>query len=130
MTVPTLDELKDRDDHEIESNAVPAEELAEWTAAETCNGFAFSYLETHDDHDVVVKQGLIRGGATEHCWVFDATRGVTIDATLRQFNRGPAVGVWVGDRHPHHVEFEGVDEWSSREAFREEHDEMGSDFIV
>jgi len=128
--VPTLTDLKSRDDHAIETNDITADELAELTQANTCNGFAFNYLESHDDHDIIVKDALIEGGDVAHCYVYDATRDLTIDVTLGQFEAGPAIGVWDGDRHPHRVDGEEVREWTDRSEFESYYaDQTGSDII-
>lgn len=131
MSSPTLTDLKARDDHEIDSNAITVDELAEMTSwADTCNAFAFAYLETHADNDVIVKDALIEGGDVAHCYVYDATRDLTIDVTLGQFNAGPAIGVWTGDTHPYRVQGEEVREWTGRDAFESHYaDETHTDFI-
>jgi hypothetical protein len=98
---------------------------------DTCNGFAFAYLEAHENNDVVVKDAMIEGGGVAHCYVRDRTRGVTIDVTLGQFSVGPDAGAWEGD-HPFRVQGEEVREWTSRdefEAFYSDSD-TANDFIV
>ncbi|MUV59960.1 hypothetical protein [Halobacterium sp. CBA1126] len=130
MTQPTIDELNTRDDHELETGDITVDKLAEYSKANTCNGFAFDYLETHDDHNVVVKDALIEGSDVAHCYVYDATRDLTIDVTLGQFNAGPSIGVWDGDHHPYRVEGEEVREWTSREAFQDRYaNKTHTDFI-
>jgi len=130
MTVPTLSEMKAMDDHEIETDEVSADEIVEMTKHETCNGFAFDYLESHKDNDVVVRDAMIEAGAVAHCFVVDHTRGVTIDATIRQFTAGPFVGVWEGDNHPYVETTEEVREWTSREDFEDRYaGETNTDFI-
>jgi hypothetical protein len=131
MTVPTLNEMEAMDDIELTTHDVPADEIARWTQHDTCNGFAFDYLEAHDDHDVVVRDALIEGGDVAHCFVVDHTRNVTIDVTLGQFNVGPSIGVWDGTEHPHEVDHEPANEWTSRESFESHYaDETHSDFIL
>jgi hypothetical protein len=103
---------------ELETDDVTEAELDELaTQHDTCNGFAFSYLE-NSDNDVVVKDAFVDtsdGGA--HCYVYDRDRDVTIDVTLGQFEGCPDMAAWDGDDHPHVADWEEVFEWESREAF-------------
>ncbi|WP_135535361.1 hypothetical protein [Halostella pelagica] len=103
---------------ELESDAVGEDELDRLkTQHNTCNGFAFSYME-NTDRDVIVKDGYVDtsdGGA--HCYVYDRDRDVTIDVTLGQFNGCPEIGVWDGDDHPHVADWEEIREWESRDEF-------------
>lgn len=113
---------------DIQTDAVTENELEVLSGeAATCNGFAFNYLEAHDDHDVVVKDAIV--GNSEHCYVYDATLGVTIDPTLGQFEGKPSAGAWDGDVHPH-VEDEEVYEWGAREDFEAHYDAPNSPFIL
>jgi len=115
---------------EIKTDEVAEEDVDELAAsANSCNGFAFNYLEANED--VVVKDALIEGGDIAHCYVYDRERDITIDATLGQFDGKPVFGAWDGDHHPYRVEYEGVREWESREAFEEFYaNETNADFIV
>ena len=103
---------------ELETDAVDESELVEWDGKyDTCNGFAFNFMEA-SDNDTVVKDGYVDtsdGGA--HCYVYDRDRNVTIDVTLGQFDGCPDIGVWDGDNHPHVADWEEVYEWQDREAF-------------
>ena len=110
---------------ELKTDAVDEAEL-EALAAEhdTCNGFAFSLMES-SDNDLVVKDGYVDtsdGGA--HCYVYDRDRDVTIDVTLGQFNGCPEIGAWDGDDHPHVCDYEEVYEWESRDEFEAHYGDM------
>jgi hypothetical protein len=103
---------------ELETDAVDETELEKMDGEHnTCNGFAFSHMES-SDNEVVVKDAYVdtsNGGA--HCYVYDRDRDVTIDVTIGQFNGCPDIGVWDGDNHPHICDDEEVYEWESRKEF-------------
>lgn len=108
---------------EIESDAMDADEL-ESLWQKTCNGFAFDYIESHEN--AVVKDALIEApNESEHCFVFDADLNATIDPTLGQFDGCPDGGVWEGDHHPYAAEFEEIYEWDDRSEFNEHYSQWG-----
>jgi len=110
---------------EIETDAVDVAELKEWAGKhETCNGFAFSFME-ESENEVVVKDGFVDGpNSGAHCYIYDAERDVTIDVTLGQFEDCPDMAAWDGDDHPHVADWEEVYEWGSREEFEEHYGAM------
>ena len=105
-------------DIELETDEVDEQELIELAGKhDTCNGFAFNHMES-SDNDVVVKDAFVDGPRSgAHCYVYDRDRDVTIDVTFRQFEAGPDIGAWDGDRHPHVAEWEEIYEWEDREEF-------------
>lgn len=111
--------------HELKTDAVDMDELETLAAQHnTCNGFAFSYME-ESGNDVVVKDGYVdTGNGGAHCYVHDRTRDVTIDVTLGQFNDCPELGAWDGDNHPYVCEWEEVYDWESREEFEAHYSEL------
>ena len=68
-----------------------------WAGIETCNGFAFDYLD--ENPNAVAKVATVNG--QHHCFVYDGDLDVTIDATLGQFDDCPVAGVWDGETHPY-----------------------------
>jgi hypothetical protein len=110
---------------ELETDAVNEDTLAKLAAEhDTCNGFAFSFMDA-SDNDVVVKDGYVdASNAGAHCYVYDRDRDVTLDVTLGQFNGRPDIGAWDGDRHPHVCEFEAVFEWEDRDEFESHYGAM------
>ena len=104
---------------EVETDKVTTDELDKLSSlAETCNGQAFNCM-AESDNDVVVKDVLIEGSGIGHCFVYDKTRDVVLDACMRQFSVGPDMGAWDGDTHPYAVDFEEVREWESEDEFVE-----------
>jgi len=129
-TQPNEETLREDGGIVYQSDAVPPQELLGWTQHNSCNGFAFDYLERHDDHDVVVRDGLIDGAGVAHCWVVDRTRDVVVDVTLGQFDEGPDVGGWKGDEHPHACQHEEIKEWTDLDAFESHYEgQTHCDFI-
>lgn len=62
-----------------------------------CTEFAAAYKREHEQ--AVIKYGEVDGN--EHCWVYDPTEDVTLDATLGQFFITGCEDDWfVGDEHP------------------------------
>lgn len=90
-----------------------------------CNVFAWNYVEAHDNAVVKVGETDKRGvQAQMHCYVYDADKDLTIDATLSQFD-GLEDAYWNGDEHPHCREWE---EWTDKEAFTDKYDDPRSPF--
>ena len=115
---------------EVKTDKVTTDELDELNSlAGTCNGQAFNYM-AESDNDVVVKDVLIEGSGIGHCFVYDKTRDVVLDACMRQFSVGPDMGAWDGETHPYAVDFEEVREWESEEDFKAFYDDAPeNDFI-
>ena len=115
---------------EVKTDKVTTDELDELNSlAGTCNGQAFNYM-ADSDNDVVVKDVLIEGSGIGHCFVYDKTRDVVLDACMRQFSVGPDMGAWDGETHPYAVDFEEVREWESEEDFKAFYDDAPeNDFI-
>ena len=115
---------------EVETGKVTTDELDKLNSlAGTCNGQAFNYM-AESDNDVVVKDVLIEGSGIGHCFVYDKTRDVVLDACMRQFSVGPDMGAWDGETHPYAVDFEEVREWQSEEDFKAFYDDAPeNDFI-
>lgn len=113
---------------EIDTDEISEQELEALAGNHTtCNGFAFAYLESHEN--AVVKDGMFQGRQA-HCYVYDADKDITIDATIGQFDDGPSVGAWDGDNHPYIDDRDEVYEWESREAFEGHYDGAHSPFIL
>lgn len=109
----------------IETDEIDAGTIEDYSGTHSaCNGFAWAYAAEHED--VVVKVGEVQG--SEHCWVYDAARDITVDATaFGQFD-GLQDGAWDGDQHPHaDAEWEA---WTEKEAFAEHYDAPMSPFMV
>jgi len=86
----------------------------------TCNGFAWDYVDRNEN--AVVKVSQINGEF--HCYVYDSDLDVTIDETLGQFDGCPSAGIWPGDRHPYvDMGWDGEpwleEEWEDKSAFTE-----------
>ena len=115
---------------EVQTDKVTTDELDKLNSlAGTCNGQAFNYM-AESDNDVVVKDVLIEGSGIGHCFVYDKTRDVVLDACMRQFSVGPDMGAWDGETHPYAVDFEEVREWQSEEDFKAFYDDAPeNDFI-
>ena len=115
---------------EVQTDKVTTDELDKLNSlAGACNGQAFNYM-AESDNDVVVKDVLIEGSGIGHCFVYDKTRDVVLDACMRQFSVGPDMGAWDGETHPYAVDFEEVREWQSEEDFKAFYDDAPeNDFI-
>jgi hypothetical protein len=115
---------------EIDTDDVTEDELDELSkSATTCNGQAFNHME-QSDNDVVVKDVLIEGSPTGHCFVHDRDRDVVMDACMDQFRVGPDAGAWDGDEHPFAQDTEDVREWESREEFEAFYDDAPEDDFI
>jgi len=102
---------------DIQTDLVSEERLADWsTEFPTCNGFAFWYVETHENAEV--RDAVMQNGEF-HCYVYDGDLGVTIDPKMGQFDGFPDVGAYDGDEHPYADEREEIRAWTSREEFAE-----------
>jgi len=92
------------------------DELCRQLPVDTCNGFAFAYLDEINS-DAVVKNGQVN--SFEHCWVYDPDLDVTIDLTLGQYEDLADEGAWDGDGHPYEDGWEEVMEWTDYDEFCE-----------
>jgi hypothetical protein len=97
---------------------------------DTCNGFAFAYLD--ENPNAIVKVELVNGD--HHCYVYDPTLGddgAVIDATLGQFDGCPTVGMWDGETHPYTDENQKpADEYTNEEQFKNDFDGDFSPFYL
>lgn len=76
-----------------------------------CTEFAAAYKR--DNADAVIKFGKV--GDTEHAWVYDSEKDMTLDATMSQFFDIDAdADLWPGDVHPHATQ---TAEYHSVESF-------------
>ena len=109
---------------EVEVGSITKDELVDMAGQfDTCNGFAFWYMEREDTNAVVRDATVLGGDGGQHCYVYDKDLDATIDVCFGQFNDGPDIGAWDGDEHPYIGEWdylsgwEGMHEWDDREAF-------------
>lgn len=111
---------------EIETEAITLEDILALPKSEqSCNGFAFYYIENVNT-DAVVKDIYVEAGdGNAHCVVYDPDLDVIIDPVMAQFKDLPDVGAWDGDEHPYHDPIEEVREWTDRDEFESFYGDMG-----
>ena len=115
------------EDIQLTTDSIDEETLIEYASQhDTCNGFAFWYLENVNGN-ALVKDSEFYG--RDHCYVYDPDIDATIDATCAQFqdvdnapdawDDMPWAGAWSGDEHPYGHQRDEIFVWESREDFEE-----------